>query len=178
MGIANKILPHYTYHDYLNWEGKWELHEGHPIAMSPLPIPLHQQTGGNLFYEFKKALKGVCHDCKAYPPIDYKISEDTLLQPDLLVVCGKIENKFLDFPPVVVAEILSPSTVIRDRNTKFLLYQQQGVKYYLIVDIEKKSIEVYQLINGKYELQGSNDKFPFHLSNECVITPEWNNIWE
>ena len=41
MGIADKIIPHYTYDDWINWEGKWELIEGHPIAMSP---PHHSGT--------------------------------------------------------------------------------------------------------------------------------------
>jgi hypothetical protein len=34
-----KILPHYTYRDYLHWEGKWEVIDGIPNAMSPAPAP-------------------------------------------------------------------------------------------------------------------------------------------
>jgi hypothetical protein len=39
MSDAVKILPHYTYHDYENWEGRWELIDGIPYAMQPLSIP-------------------------------------------------------------------------------------------------------------------------------------------
>jgi len=177
MGLANKILPHYTYDDYLNWEGRWELIEGHPIAMSPMPVPLHQQIAGNLFLEFKQSLKNKCKDCKVYLPLDYKINEDTILQPDILIVCDTIKKPYLDFPPELVAEILSPSTALRDRNTKYQIYEQQGVKYYLIVDVDKKIIEVYELINGKYTLQSHSDDFVFNLS-ECSITAELKNIWE
>ena len=33
MAIANKILPYYTYDDWIEWEGKWELIEGIRYAM-------------------------------------------------------------------------------------------------------------------------------------------------
>ena len=39
MGLVQKILPHYTYEDYTIWEGRWELIDGFPIAMSPSPVP-------------------------------------------------------------------------------------------------------------------------------------------
>ncbi len=42
MGYPNKILPYYTYEDYLRWEGQWEVIEGIPYAMSPMPRPEHQ----------------------------------------------------------------------------------------------------------------------------------------
>ena len=51
MGIAQKILPHYTYEDWLHWEGRWELIEGHPIAMSPMPVPKHQKVAAALRME-------------------------------------------------------------------------------------------------------------------------------
>jgi hypothetical protein len=48
MGNAGKILPHYTYDDYVHWEGKWELIDGIPYAMSPAPVPKHQVVSNNL----------------------------------------------------------------------------------------------------------------------------------
>ena len=49
-------LPHYTYDDYCQWEGRWELIGGIPFAMSPLPVPVHQRIGGRLFMLFEQAL--------------------------------------------------------------------------------------------------------------------------
>ena len=109
MGCAVKLLPHYIYDDYVQWEGRWELIEGVPYAMSPQPVPKHQRIAGNLFTEFRIALRK-CKKCIVYQPIDYKLSDDTILQPDMLVVCKPIDKKFLDFPPSLVAEILSPAT--------------------------------------------------------------------
>lgn len=31
-------LPHYTYDDYVTWEGRWELIQGIPYAMTPAPV--------------------------------------------------------------------------------------------------------------------------------------------
>src|SRR3954462_4151281 len=98
MGLSDKIIPHYTYDDYVQWEGRWELIEGHPIAMSPLPVPVHQRIAAELRTELSLALrKNGCRECKAYDPLDYKISVDTILQPDILIVCGRINKNYLDF---------------------------------------------------------------------------------
>ena len=64
-----KILPYYTFEDWINWEGKWELIEGIPYAMSPAPLPKHQFIALNLASEFRIALRK-CKDCKAYLPLD------------------------------------------------------------------------------------------------------------
>ena len=179
MGLAEKYLPHYTYEDYLYWEGRWELHEGHPIAMSPMPVPEHQRLASEIRYQFMQAIKKKeCLQCKAYDPLDYKISEDTILQPDILIVCGKINKRFLDFPAALVVEILSSSTEDRDREFKYEMYQQQGVKYYLIVDGKKKKIEIYELIDGKYQIQNYQNNFYFSLTVDCSISPDLDNIWD
>ncbi len=179
MGIPGKIIPHYTYNDWVHWEGKWELIEGHPIAMSPAPIPIHQRVASELSTELVLSLrKSNCKKCRVYNPLDYKIAEDTILVPDILVICGEVKKKFLDFPPEIVVEILSPSTALRDRNTKYQYYQQQGIKYYLIVDAEKKSIEVYMLKDFEYCLQPLTNSYEFYLNDDCIITPDLNGIFD
>jgi Uma2 family endonuclease len=179
MAQNEKYIPHYTYDDYVHWKGRWELIEGHPIAMSPLPIPQHQECSANIIYEFKHTLKqSSCKVCKVFSPLDYKVSEDTTLQPDVLIVCGKTEKPFLDFPPALVVEILSPSTMLRDRNTKFLIYQQQKVPYYLLIDLGKKVIEIYKLVEEHYKLQSYLNGYEFLLGEQCKIAPTLDNIWE
>jgi len=179
MSLAEKYIPHYTYDDWIHWEGRWELIDGIPVAMSPMPMPEHQRVAGELITEFILALrKADCKHCKAYQPIDYKITDDTILVPDVLIVCGKINRSFLDFPPILVVEILSKSTEERDRGIKYEYYEQEGVRYYLIADIKQKTIEIYELINGKYQLQSNNTGFDFNLTDDCTITPELDNIWE
>ena len=180
MGYAQKILPHYTYDDYIHWEGRWELLEGHPIAMSPMPMPKHQRVAVTLTTEFELAIRQAkCKKCKVYQPLDYKISEDTLLQPDMLIVCKKMTKSFLDFPPLFVAEILSPSTALRDLNTKFEIYQNQGVRYYLIVDSEKESFDLYEILDQRYLLVSYDYTRPYLFAfDDCKIEVVLNEIWE
>ncbi len=179
MNSVKKYLPHYTYDDWLHWEGRWELIEGHPIAMSPAPIPAHQRIASEIITELTLALrKSRCKNCKTYDPVDFKISDDTILQPDILIVCGKIFKNFLDFPPVLVVEVVSRSTEDRDRNIKYELYEQAGVKYYLIVDVKKKLIEIFDLVDGKYQQRQSEGNYAFHLESDCSIAPALDNIWE
>lgn len=179
MGIADKILPHYTYDDWVHWEGKWELIEGFPIAMSPTPVPAHQRVAAELITELTLAVrKSKCKKCNVYDSLDYKIAADTILAPDILIICGEVKKKYLNFPPSLVVEILSPSTALRDRHTKFELYRQQGVKYYLIVDADKKSNEIYMLKNAAYFMQKLNKSYTFQLNNICSITPDMSRIFE
>ena len=179
MSIAEKYRPYYTYDDYCKWEGKWELIEGMPYAMSPAPVPQHQIINANLYGIFKEALKKGCKKCKVYIPIDWKVTEDTVVQPDLLVVCEKIEKKYLDFTPELVAEVLSPSTAAKDRGEKMELYQLQQVKYYLILDPQFKKIEIYQLTEGQYQPVAINpENYTFILKNDCSAQVNLSDIWE
>ena len=179
MVIAQKYLPNYTYKDYCQWEGQWELIEGIPYAMSPLPTLTHQRLNGTLFEAFNKALKKGCKKCKVYIPIDWKITEHTIVQPDLSVVCKPTDKKYLDFPPMLVIEILSPSTALKDRNVKKQIYLSQGVKYFLIIDPKTKKIEVYELINDEYVLKTTSPKtFSFTLEDGCKAKVDFSDIWE
>ncbi|HEY9340692.1 MAG TPA: Uma2 family endonuclease [Hanamia sp.] len=176
-----KILPNYTYEDYCLWEGRWELIEGIPYAMSPAPVPRHQWVAANIIFELKKAIKkSKCKHCKVYNFIDVKIEEDTILQPDCSIVCKPITKKFLDFPAALVVEILSDATELKDRISKFSIYENFGIKYYLIVDPEKESVEIYFLQNSKYLLQDFSPEkpFTFSLDDDCTIDVIFKNIWE
>lgn len=179
MPIAEKYRPHYTYDDYCQWEGNWELIEGMPYAMSPAPIPTHQRVSLVLSIRFEIALEKGCKKCKTYIPLDWKITEDTIVQPDVLIVCDKIEKKFLDFPPVLVIEVLSPSTAAKDRGLKMEIYQSQKVIYYLMADPQFKKLEVYQLINDKYEPVAVNPSlYNFSLKADCSAEVNLSDIWD
>jgi Uma2 family endonuclease len=74
-----------------------------------------------------------------------------VVQPDVLVVCGEdMEGVKLEKTPVMVFEVLSPSTSKKDRNIKYRLYEGAGVKYYSIVDPETDSADVFVLQKEKY----------------------------
>jgi Uma2 family endonuclease len=173
-----RILPHYTYSDYCRWEGQWELIDGIPYAMSPAPLPKHQVIASNLSVEFGIALKK-CRNCTASQPVDYLLADDTILQPDFLVYCGKVTKSYLDFPPKLIAEILSPSTALKDRHTKYSLYETAGVLYYLIINPATEEVEVYEWKDGSYRLaaQGRNIQHSFIFDEGCMANIDFAEIW-
>jgi Uma2 family endonuclease len=178
---AVKLLPYYTYKDYCNWEGRWELIEGIPYAMSPAPSPRHQWIVANILSELRSATKkSECQNFKVYDFVDVKVEEDTILQPDASIICGQINKAFIDFPPTLVVEILSDSTALKDRITKFGIYEKFGIKYYVIVDPDKELVEIFSLENSKYIAQSFSleNAFTFSLSEDCMIDILFKNIWE
>lgn len=167
----------YTYQDYLLWKGDWELVNGYPYAMAPSPNRNHQWFSSR-FIQFanneidKTAVKCNCH---TYSELDWIVDEDSVVRPDCMIVCGNFTEDFLNFPPTLIVEISSPKTKLRDRNTKYNLYEMQRVKYYLIADTEKRMVEIFELINGEYT---SKKDFHFQLTENCFINLDVFNIWE
>ena len=94
MGVLKlEDLPHYTYDDYKNWEGNdWELIYGQAYCMSPAPMLKHQSTSSKIARLLEELFEN-CEKCHAYMPIDWKIAEDTVVQPDNSVICHEPINE-------------------------------------------------------------------------------------
>lgn len=177
--IKTEYIPRYTYSDYVKWEGRWELIEGIPYAMTPLPIVKHQRVCVNIVAQFDRILKN-CKKCKVLVPVDWKIDEDTVVQPDVSVVCEDvIDEKYLSNPPEIIFEIISHSTAFKDRNIKYKIYESQGVKYYIIADIHAKVAEVFRLENNIYKKlkDAQADVITFDI-DECPVDFDFGAIWE
>lgn len=176
--LQEQYIQKYTYNDYLQWEGEWELINGYPYAMSPAPVPKHQKTGNNINFSFTEALRKNKQDCVCdlLYESDWIVNHDTIVKPDMMIVCGSYDDgKAIEFPPSLIVEIFSPSTRLKDRNTKFKLYEQTGVKYYLMVDTDQKAIEYFQLVDNKYSQQ--EKLLNFKLTETCSIEVLLNNIF-
>ncbi|MCL6632982.1 MAG: Uma2 family endonuclease [Alicyclobacillus herbarius] len=138
----------YTYADYLTWDGpeRWELVDGVPYLMAS-PTPEHQQVALQLAAEFGLYLRG--KECEAFiAPMDLCFEESLetphVVQPDLFVMCGEYgRDKRIVGIPVLVVEILSPSTAANDTIRKLNLYQRMNVGEYWIVEPDEKIINVY-----------------------------------
>lgn len=149
MGIkklqSREFFPRYTIREWEQWEGQWELIDGFAWAMSPAPNSRHQELNFELLRAFKDSLKD-CRKCKAYLPVNFKVDESTILQPDLLIVCDAPKDfTILDKTPVLVVEILSPSTATKDLHVKAAHYAAKGVRYYLIVHPEEEWVRIMGL---------------------------------
>jgi Uma2 family endonuclease len=137
-------LPYYTYEDYALWEGRWELIEGIPYAMTPSPGFQHQKISQQVAYILGDALDD-CKSCQAVLPVDWIVAEDTILQPDNMVICYQPVDKVLTKAPSLIFEILSPSTAHKDRRTKYAIYEREGVRYYCIVDPANRACRYTQI---------------------------------
>jgi len=174
-------LPHYTYEDYARWDGEWELIYGVAYAMSPAPMIEHQTISTNIAWQLKE-LFSHCEQCRSLLPVDWKIAEDTVVQPDNLLICHKPTNKaYLTKAPTIIFEVLSPSTASKDKNLKFKLYEAEGVKYYIIVNPDDKVAKVYELKDGRYikMCDASDEAITFNIK-ECQeekILFDFSKIW-
>ena len=180
VALQMEDLPHYTYDDYIQWEGSWELISGIPFAMTPAPTIKHQDICVEIVFQLKSLLKDF-PKCKVLLPVDWQITGDTVVQPDVLVVCadpGDLEGEKLEIPPVLVFEVLSPSTTRKDRILKYQLYEQAGVKYYCIVNPETKSVDVFVLQKEKYHETGvfKDGKMLFDLGS-CKVQLDFSKFF-
>jgi Uma2 family endonuclease len=150
MGPAQKLDEYYTYADYAQWTGdeRYELIDGVPYLMSPAPTPMHQSILRTLVTEFSVYFRD--KTCEVYmAPIDVRLNadsyDDTVVQPDMLVVCDKekIDKKGINGAPDLVIEILSPSSASYDSGLKLQKYIESGVHECWIVDPTEKIINVY-----------------------------------
>ncbi len=85
---ALKMDGHYTWDDFRTWpEGeRWELIGGAAYAMAPSPASEHQDVSGELQSRMHSFFKG--KKCKLFAaPMDVRLSDEDVVQPDLLVVC-------------------------------------------------------------------------------------------
>ena len=91
-----------------------------------------------------------------FAPFGVVPEPNTDVQPDLFVVLDanlpKLQEDGFFGAPDLVIEIISPSSIKLDRNTKFKLYERTGVAEYWIVDTKHQSIEVYGRQGSGYDL--------------------------
>ena len=181
MSAARKLKSNetrrYTYADYCEWDDdeRWELIDGIPYAMAAPLIP-HQRVSGKIYYQIHHFLRG--KTCEVFhAPTDVRLNadtrDDTVVQPDLLVVCdkSKLDKKGVVGAPDMVVEILSPSSQTHDMVRKYSLYLKSNVREYWLVDPESKTVVVHTLEDGNYvgKSYGETETVPVSVLEGCSI---------
>jgi len=163
----------------------WILPEGEPVELlqgrlvvSPAPTFVHQAIS-MLLSELLlcAARKTGGRTCAA--PIDVVLSDETILQPDLIYVAKSrrqiVQNR-IEGPPDLVIEILSPGHVRRDRVDKMNLYCQHDVAEYWIVDPEARTFDFLVQRKGRFEVQPQSDGR--YASSHCLeLEIDLNTFW-
>jgi Uma2 family endonuclease len=134
-----------TADEFLHWaegkEGRWELHDGVPVMMSPERLA-HIRTKLSAAIALKDALKQTNLPREVFTDgLAIKIDARTIFEPDASVVCGprRTDDTIVITDPIVVVEVLSPSTAAVDHGRKLSGYfSLASVQHYLILDSERR----------------------------------------
>ncbi len=95
-------------------------------------------------------------DLELFPiPGDIVLGPRTVVAPDLFVIPrpASSDTHWRDVGrPVLVVEILSSSTAVRDRGVKRRIYQQAAVPEYWIVDLDARLVERWRPEDDRPEI--------------------------
>ncbi|MGD8149521.1 Uma2 family endonuclease [Ornithinimicrobium sp. Y1694] len=114
------------------------------LVVAPGPSVEHQSVLGELFLILSAAISA---SHKVLPaPLDLRVGERTVIQPDLMVVPRTVSSgQEVEEPPVLVVEILSPSSRGIDLVRKPEVLAQFGVQHYWVIDPLNPSLRVFRL---------------------------------
>lgn len=140
-----------------------ELISGRIVNMSPSPNIRHQRISGRLSTYIRNYISNKKGKCEVFEaPTDVKLNNDTIVIPDLFVACNPDnfdEQKYNGAPDWII-EIVSPNNSERDYKDKLLLYKNNGVKEYWIIDPTNEKVLVY--------LFGKTNITEFYTFNDTI----------
>jgi Uma2 family endonuclease len=167
----------YSYDDYKQWEGDWELIDGIPYAMAPAPVISHQLLATEISRLLGNQIEN-CEKCFVVMEEDYKVDEYTVLKPDVSLICNQFD-KYITKAPEIVVEVVSPSTARRDEKIKFQIYQEEGVKYYILIYPDDLKAKLYKLENHKYIKEGDFSDEVYKFENlTCDIEINFEKVFK
>ena len=141
-----------TSEEYLAWERKQpfknEYHNGQIIAMSGASLA-HNSITVDITVQLSNQLME--RECEVFAG-DMRVRTDPTVSyfyPDVIVVCGepRFEDDTFDtlLNPIVVIEVLSPSTAAFDRGEKFEHYKQlASLQEYLLISQDSVRVDHYR----------------------------------
>ena len=161
MGLPLRDAQRHTYGEYLRWpeDVRYELINGEAYLMAPAPAPAHQRLVLELARQIADALEG--GGCEVFiAPFDVRLPRadepderiDTVVQPDLTVVCDadKIDARGCRGAPDWVIEVLSPSSAAHDQTVKLAAFERAGVEECWFVHPSDRTVAVYLLGGAAY----------------------------
>ena len=152
----------YSYADYLSWQmdEMVELINGRVFRQAAAPRLIHQRISGKIFHQIFTFLQG--KSCEVFSaPFDVRLPVsskdldkiDTVVQPDLCVVCDpeKLDELGCIGAPDLVVEILSPGNNKKELQLKYEVYEATGVREYWVIHPDERTLLIYNLEGGKYQ---------------------------
>ena len=133
--------------EFLAWamdqpEGRYELASGEVVAMAP-ERAAHALAKAEAWRALRRAIRDGGLPCQAFPDgMAVRIDDGTVYEPDATVRCGpRLDDDAVEFSdPVIVVEVLSPSTRARDAGAKLEDYfRLPSVRHYLLLRTDTRS---------------------------------------
>jgi len=155
--VLEKQAKRWTYEEYyrLDDDQRHEIIDGN-LLMAPSPDMWHQDWLNEINLLVTPFVKQRKLGRTFIAPFDVVLDSENTVQPDLIFVSSVnldiIQPRAIFGTPDLLIELISPSSVRRDRYEKKDLYARFGVKEYWIGDPANKSLEVLTLKAGRYEL--------------------------
>ncbi len=127
------------------------------IYLMPTPSTTHQIISDELVFQFNLFVRAKRLGRVLSAPMDTKLDEDNVVQPDILFVGVSryhlIEKNCIAGSPDIVVEIWSPGNTKAERKRKHDLYQSKAVTEYWQIEPTQKEVLVKTLNKyGKYEV--------------------------
>jgi Uma2 family endonuclease len=132
---------------------RYELLDG-TLIVSPAPGPPHQRVAAVLVVLLELACP---EELVVFPNVGVRIGPRSALEPDVVVARpSDVSGARLARAPLLVAEILSPDSALRDLNLKKAAYERFGVPSYWVIDsdLEQPSLRAFDLVRGEYRETG------------------------
>lgn len=161
--VLEKRTKRWTYEDCykLDDDQRHEIIDG-DLLMAPAPDTWHQSWIGDLYALLRTHVLRNKLGKVFMSPVDVVLDPNNTVQPDIVFVVSAnlpiIQRRAIFGVPDLLIELVSPSSVRRDRYDKKALYARFGVKEYWIGDPANKALEILTLKNGNYELHGCADE--------------------
>lgn len=147
------------------------------------PSPIHQRIVGDIAYILETYVRRNKGKCSVFfSPLDVKVDcdENTIVQPDVLVVCeqDKLTPQFVYGAPDLVIEVLSPSTKHNDEGIKLKKYRDAGVKEYWLVDAKKETVVVHKFRENEIsKIYSFDSKVPVGIfDDKCEV--DFSDIYQ
>lgn len=113
----------------------------------------------------------------------YAVRRDRGRKPDLAVYLGnrKLSREgIINVPPDIAVEVVSPTPrdERRDRIEKMGEYASFGIRFYWIIDPMLQSLEIFELVEGRYARAASATEGTIHDIPGCAdLTIDLNELW-
>lgn len=132
---------------------RYELFDGE-LLVTPAPSGLHQLAVVRLYDVLAPYVHANHLGETMVSPADLALGGQQLSQPDLFVVPSlPADRNWSGFPdPILLIEILSPSSARADRITKRRRFQRAGIPEYWVLDLDARTVERWRPADERPEI--------------------------